>query len=218
MKQQKNQRPSHQAAFSLVEVSIAMAIAAVALVSLIGLIPQGMKTMQDAGDQAITARIHQQILSELQLTPFRPKSNVPDLSLSPLKPFHNQVRIYDAQGVELGYTSGGSLRRTPGYDDQRIDFEWNYSARIWLPAFESGRVPESVGGGTTEGVIFDVDGKPNPDLLQVIIEVVSFQFPGDTVEGRVANAESFLSDPENFRSIDTYQTTIVRMGNDFTSN
>jgi len=60
--------------FSLIEVTIAMAIAAVALVTLLGLIPQGMETMREAGDQAIMGRIHQQILNEIQLTPFEDAS------------------------------------------------------------------------------------------------------------------------------------------------
>ena len=58
-------------AFSLVEVTIAMAIAALGIVSILGLLPQGMDTMVAAGDEAIQARIHQQLLNEIQMTPYK---------------------------------------------------------------------------------------------------------------------------------------------------
>ncbi len=201
--------------FSLVEVSIAMAIAAIAMVSLIGLIPQGLKTMQDAGDQAIEARIHQQILSEIQLTPFRDKANNPDIATSPLKKFHRQIRLYDTQGVELGYQDhNGSFTKGPGsLSESEVDFAWNYSARIWLPEFEAGSTPPSVGGGTNaKGVI----GDSSKELLTVVVELVPFQFPGDSLAGRLGAADGFFSDPKNFGNIHSFQTTIVRMGMDYT--
>jgi uncharacterized protein (TIGR02598 family) len=72
--------------FSLIEVTIAMAIAAVAVLSLLGLVPQGMDTMREAGDEAIQGRIHQQILNELQMTPFV------DLNgKSPLDQYHQMI-------------------------------------------------------------------------------------------------------------------------------
>lgn len=202
--------------FSLVEVSIAMAIAAVAMVSLIGLIPQGLKTMRDASDQAIEARIHQQILSELQLTPFRDKSNNPDISnTSPLIAFHRQIRLYDAQGVELGYQNyGGSFTKGPSsVSDDEVDFNWNYSARIWLPVFESGQTPQSVGSDVADKGVM---GDSNNELLTVIVETVPFQFPGDSFGGRLSSAETFLNDQDNFKNIHTFQTTIVRTGLDYT--
>ncbi len=77
--------------FSLIEVTIALAITAVALVSLMGMIPQGLSTMREAADQAIEARIHQQILGEIQLTPF---SDSDGGTGSPLNDFHQQERAF----------------------------------------------------------------------------------------------------------------------------
>lgn len=211
----KEIKPSNDG-FSLVEVSIAMAIAAVALVSLIGLIPQGLKTMSEAVDQAIEGRIHQQILSEIQMTPFRGKSNSPDLNLSPLRSFHKQVRIYDTQGVELGYIDeGGSFKEAPNTakDTADIEFRWVYSARIWLPYFESGNTPDSVGGNDTGSG--GVTGTSEEELLSVLVETVPFQFPGDSLQSRLSNAHSFLSDKDNFRDINVFRTTVARMGMDY---
>lgn len=202
-----------------------MAIAAVALVSLIGLIPQGLKTMRDASDQAIQARIHQQILSEMQLTPFKDKSGNPNIkSSSPLKTFHKQIRLYDAQGVELGYKNeAGSFVKGPSsVSDSDAEFSWVYSARIWLPFFENGGTPDSVGTNSVWGGGYeesDPDSKNAdyvPNFLTVIIETVPFQFPGDGFSGRLGNAESFLKNPENFNNIHTFQTAIARMGMDYT--
>lgn len=207
-------RFKRQAGFSLVEVSIAMAIAAVALVSLIGLIPQGLKTMEEAADQSIEARIHQQVLSELQLTPFRDKSNNPDISTSPLRQFHRQIRIYDAQGVELGYqTRGGTFTKAPSsYSTEDLDFNWNYTARIWMPIFEAGEAPPSMDEGSNSKEVIEDGGE---ELLTVIVEIVPFAVPGNGLADRLGNTPSFLNDSENFSQIHAYQTTIVRMGQDF---
>ena len=47
------------AGFSLIEVTISIAITAVALVALMGMLPAGMKTMREATDRAVETRIHQ---------------------------------------------------------------------------------------------------------------------------------------------------------------
>lgn len=77
-------------AFSLIEVTIAVAITAVALVSLMGMLPQGMKTMARAGDTAIEARIHQQIVGELLLTEWENRNSS-----------DKQIRGFDDQGTHI---------------------------------------------------------------------------------------------------------------------
>ncbi len=190
-----------------------MAIAAIAIVSLIGLIPSGLETIKDAGDNSIEARIHQQVLSELQLTSFRDSNNSEDLESGPLQEFHRQVRLYDAQGVELGYKNRtNSLVKGPMNDAQDIEFNWAYTARIWLPRFEPRYdVPQSLKHGEGVGKTY---ASPLEDteseLLTVIVETVPFQIPNGADQ-----AELFFDDQDNIRSIDTYQTTVVRMGQNF---
>ncbi len=188
----KNIQTSHSRAFSLVEVTIAMAIAAVAMVTLLGLIPQGMNTMREAGDQAIEARIHQGILSEIQLTPFEGKGG----GGSPLDSFNDQQRFYDSQGEELE-------------EKQRGELEHIYSARIRIPSSGSGELPASVGGGKFAGYDFG-DGELNPNLRLVIIEV-------GAVGGRDSASNQFKwDDPKNFDIISSYQTMVAKMGQDYT--
>jgi uncharacterized protein (TIGR02598 family) len=175
-------------AFSLIEVTIAMAIAAVALSTLMALLPQGMNTMRDAGDEAIMARIHQQILNELQMADF-----------DALDTYEGMEIYFDGQGEELGDNRGGGSASGKG------GFEHIYSARIAIPKVAGGRLPDSVGGGSFSGFSFD-GGKTKTDLLRpVVIEVAA-------VSGLAANFDW----SEKYRSmIRTYQTTVVKMGQAF---
>lgn len=182
-------------AFSLVEVTIAMAIAAVSIVTLLGLIPQGMNTMQEAGDVAIMGRVQQQILNELQLTPF---SDSEGNSL--LDPYHELEIFYDAQGEEMGDTNNNS--------DQRGSFEHIYTAKISIS--DDGRAAPSSVGGTSFGA-FTFSGEAGFDggneyVRQVIIEVAAVAGLADDFD---------FEDPENAQHISTFQTLIVKTGQDF---
>ncbi|MEM6916326.1 MAG: Verru_Chthon cassette protein B [Verrucomicrobiota bacterium] len=171
-----------QKGFSLVEVTLAMAIAAVALVTLMGMIPQGMNTMQQAGDTAIEARVHQQILNELQMAEYD------DLDTE-----YDQVVIYfDAQGEEIGDSNAG----------YRIgsDFDHVYSARISIPEVGE-NTPESVGQDTYAGMSFDRTTS-NTEIRLVIIEVA-------LVGGETQNFD--WTAETNMNRISTYQTSVVKM-------
>lgn len=184
-------RTPRSGGFSLVEVTIAMAIAAVAIITLLGLIPQGMKTMQEAGDQAIEARIHQSILSEIQLTPFESVSG----GGSPIRKFDNTERFYDTQGEEIESSRRGEL-------------EHIYSARIRIPD-PGDELPVSVGGEKYNGV--DFGGGVNENLRLVVIEVAA-------VGGRDSGNNTFdWSSDANLSLISTYQTMVAKMGQDYTN-
>ena len=184
--------------FSLIEVTIALAIASVALVTLLGLIPQGMDTMREAGDQAIMGRIHQQILNEIQLTPFE------DAGGNSLLDRYDGVEFYyDAQGEEMS----DSMSPASDPDKAKGSFGHIYSARVSIPKEGSGNFPASVGGAGYKGFAFD-GATVNPNLRPVIVEVAP-------VGGLGLN---FNFDDENSRRlIATYQTMIVKMGKDFTA-
>lgn len=174
-------------------MTIAMAIAAVALVTLLGLIPQGMDTMREAGDQAIMGRIHQQILNEIQLTPFE----------DALLDRYDQMEFYyDAQGEELSdnRSAAGSPEREKG------SFAHIYSAKVTIPK-ENGELPKSVGNAKYQGIRLDrQNGEKNPNMRPVIVEVAPVGGLGATFD---------FSDPQNFRLIKAYQTMIVKMGQDY---
>lgn len=190
MNQPTSNRGRGAGGFSLIEVTIAMAIAAIALSTLMALIPQGMNTMRDAGDEAIMARIHQQILNELQMADFDALDSAYTDSGQPMELY------YDSQGEELGDSKNSSGAGIKG------SFEHVYTARITIPRLGGGSLPESVGGGSFDGFTFD-RGKTRSALLRpVVIEVAA-----------VAGLAQTFDWSEKYRHlIETYQTSVVKMG------
>lgn len=104
-----------ESAFSLIEVTISVAITAVALVSLMGMLPAGMRTMAKATDTAIEARIHQQVVGEVMLTEWPKRFD-----------FDNIIRGYDDQGIHIA--TGGTV-----FAAGRTDNDIIYRARIRIP-------------------------------------------------------------------------------------
>lgn len=137
--------------FSLVEVTLAIGITAVALVSLLGMLPKGMATLQRATDEAVTGRIHQQIMGEIQLTPWESEGG----GGSPLDRFDRQIRYYDDQGIQMTET-----------DRQRNPQFHVYTARITLPRSVV-KLPgeESVANIWSRLVIVDVTSSQDPRFL-----------------------------------------------------
>lgn len=176
--------------FSLVEVTIAMAIAAVAVATLMGMIPQGIETMREAGDEAIIGRIHQQVLNELQMADF-----------DALDEYDSMEIFFDSQGEELSDSkSQGSVPE----ERKKGSFPHVYTAKITLPK-RGDSFPESVGGGTFDGVSFDKGDTVNGLLRPVVIEVAA-------VSGL---ANEFDWGEEHRGMIKTYQTNVVKMGQAF---
>lgn len=201
-------RSRAESGFSLVEVTIAMAIAAVAIVTLLGMIPQGMNSMVEATDQAIEARIQQQVLNEIQLTPFEDAQGV-----SLLDDFRSLEVYYDSQGEEIGDSVNGAKGASGG----KGSFEHVYTARVNVlsanPADNLNKTaPDRLGGADYRGMSFDrgldlsQTNEGNPYIRTVIIEIAA-------VGGR---AETFDFDlPTNFGEISTFQTAIVKTGRDY---
>ncbi len=62
--------PSRRAGFSLIEISLALAIVAIALVALLGLMPSGMNNFRSALDAQIAGEIFQRVAADAQETDF----------------------------------------------------------------------------------------------------------------------------------------------------
>jgi len=179
-----------------------MAIAAVAIVTLLGLIPQGMDTMREAGDKAIMGRIQQQVLNELQLTPFE------DAQGNSLLDEYDGLEIfYDPQGEELGDSKNSTGEPVEG------SFEHLYSVRITIVDKDGGKAPDSVGGANHMGFTFTDGGSSdddmNPYVRPVILEVAAVGGLGESFK---------WDDEENKSLISTFRTLIVKTGQDFISN
>jgi type IV pilus modification protein PilV len=63
-------RITRRTGFSLVEVTLAVAVVAIGLIAIIGLIPQGVQSSRDAADNTIAATIAHDALGELRSQPF----------------------------------------------------------------------------------------------------------------------------------------------------
>lgn len=174
-------------AFSLIEVTIAMAIAAVALSTLMALLPQGMNTMREAGDEAIMARIHQQILNEIQMANF-----------DSIEEYTNREIFYDSQGEEIGDSRDSSTAKG--------SFEHTYSVRVSVPKAGGDEFPKSVGGGSFKGFSFDGGNTSNDAIRPIVVEVAAVSGLGASFDW---NDEKYLP------MIHTYQTAVVKMGQNY---
>jgi type II secretory pathway pseudopilin PulG len=161
-------------AFSLVEIALALAILAVALVSLLALMPAGVGNHQKAMDLTITSQIGQAILAEAQQTEF---SDLVDLRGLPPDPegkgicpadftFRGPIvrqpawRYFDAEGIELHAVSG----KLSTHDRQRLVYQVNtrIRPRAYIPGTSH---PSNSIAQVTVQVI------RNPALKQLPIEV-----------------------------------------------
>lgn len=125
--------------FSLVEVAIATAIIAVALVTFIGLLPSGTSQFQRAMDVSITAQIAQRILSDAEQAEFDALIDKASLPPDPEKlsycPAHFTFRAprasapawryFDVQGGEVIPVSPGQLT-----DEERQKIVYHVNIRI----------------------------------------------------------------------------------------
>jgi uncharacterized protein (TIGR02598 family) len=78
------------AGFSLVEIVIAVGVAAFALMALLGLLPSGLKTFKSSVDASVGSQIAQRIFNDLQIADWASVTNNT-----------NPVRFFDEQGTEL---------------------------------------------------------------------------------------------------------------------
>ncbi len=87
---------ARRSAFSLVEITLALGIISFALVSVMALMPLGMKNLRSAIDTTVSAQITQSLVAETQQTDF-----------SELETF---TRSFDDQGQPLDqFTAAGAL-------------------------------------------------------------------------------------------------------------
>ena len=156
--------------------------------------------MREAGDTAIEARIHRQVLNELQLTPFDDKSGD-----SLLDSYFNHLEIYyDSQGEEMSHSKNqGSVAE----DKKKGSFSHIYSARVSVPSESGGKMPDSVGGSNFSGYTFG-GTDPNLNIRPVIVEITSAA-GGDT------NFD--WDDSKNAKLISSYQSVVVKMGRDLSA-
>jgi len=91
-----------QAAFSLVEIAMALGIVSFAFISVLGLLPVGLSTFRKAINASIGSQIVQKVINEAQQTDFN--QLITDQSGQSIQPGSTGVkanRYFDEQGNEL---------------------------------------------------------------------------------------------------------------------
>jgi uncharacterized protein (TIGR02598 family) len=97
--------------FSLIEVALAIAVIAIAMVTLIGLIPAGMSVFQKANATSAATQIFEKVLADARQTDFS-KLVYPDARQSDTPAIEGRVfrepklRYFDADGEEIVPKSG----------------------------------------------------------------------------------------------------------------
>ena len=119
-------------AFSLVEVTLALGIAAFCLIAVFGLIPVGMQTNRNAASQTVATNIMAAVVSDLRATPTtKPASGQFAITFATSG---TQTRYFDAYGIQSASPTADSR--------YRLDITWNSAPtgllyaylKVWWPA------------------------------------------------------------------------------------
>jgi uncharacterized protein (TIGR02598 family) len=140
--------------FSLVEVVIAVGVAAFALVALLGLLPSGLKTFKSTMNTAVGSQIAQRVFNDMQI------ANWSNLT--------NTARYFDEQGNEL--TTSNAVNciywvqvNTTGKNSTK--FLGNTSTNLMTVTV---MVANNPGGGQAASVVFN-STNPNTQTFTTLI-------------------------------------------------
>ncbi len=147
-----------KAAFSLVEVSLALAIVGIAFMALLGILPMGMQTFKSANDSTVDARILTVMTTMLQSTEYSKVTEVGGIT--------QDVYFFDVDGEFLDSLLKPSAR-------QEIVKQRIYAAKV---ISDDQKVPSSVNltyNRTSVGArLLIASGKITPtmtDLLKTLV-------------------------------------------------
>lgn len=107
--------PAHAAAFSLVEVTIAVAIAALGFITLLGLLPQSITMARNSAEMSVGSKIIQKLSGEMQSISW---DRITWQGYSPL-------RYFTSEGTEL--TAADSA------DQEELALSIAYVASVYVP-------------------------------------------------------------------------------------
>lgn len=91
----------HPAAFSLVEVTIATGIAAIGIITLLGLLPSGMNLFRDAMNVTVSSQIAQRVIKQAVQTDYDTLLGVTAGAPAPAGPVIKPRRYFTDEGFEL---------------------------------------------------------------------------------------------------------------------
>ena len=149
--------------FSLPEVAVAVAIAALAIVTILGVLPMGLDTIRAAGVKTASSRIQTQIAADLQLMDWG-KADTTAAGWTRLAAALEDLWYFDDQANPIEPTASG------------FDMRISYVARVRLsgqPASVPGEAPPASGSASSGNsqtrpdmkiVLVDIAATPNPDF------------------------------------------------------
>lgn len=176
-------RATGRGGFTLIETTLALALTAIGLIALLGLIPHGLKVMKAATDRSIEARIAQELVSEVMVAEW---SRI-DME------YDKSMRYFDNEGVEIEKTGGGG----DSSGEQEFANKLTYTALI--------EIPDQTTGASAAGGGFRLPGieASDPDIKRVVVRIINTPFEIDL------NDETIREEYED--RISTYASTIVKM-------
>jgi uncharacterized protein (TIGR02598 family) len=143
-------------AFTLVETVLALALTAIGLLALLGLIPHGLNIMKTATNISVEARIAQELVGEVMLANW---IDVDD--------FNDTLRYFDNAGVEVKE------------EDPDFNTQLTYVARIIIPE----PTPASTSSGpNNQGYRLPGYDDGDPDLKRVVVHIINSPFLIDLLD------------------------------------
>ncbi|RBP47687.1 uncharacterized protein (TIGR02598 family) [Roseimicrobium gellanilyticum] len=146
--------------FSLPEVAIATAIAALGIITLLGLLPTGLENVRQAGNTVAIARIYQQMVNEIQSADWGEQSGG---IWQNLRKYENARRYFDSEGTTLNRSGNHTLG-----DEEYLAL--SYVAKYEFVPLNTALVP---GAGIVPGGMNE-----RADARRIIIHVAVTPTPG----------------------------------------
>lgn len=196
--------PRSKAAFSLVEVALAIGIVATVIVVLIGLFPSGLSTFRQAMNTSVGGQIAQQILSEAQQTDFDVLTDAKtNPNPAPYFTFLKPDRYFDEQGSEVIPASTAILSTS---EKQRIVY-W-VRTRVSPKSDLPGTGPTTVNMSTLATVVVQIANNPGNQALAVAAGAAT----DSASPMRLLWSGSFQSDAYNTKSVQNilFSTHVAR--------
>jgi uncharacterized protein (TIGR02598 family) len=146
--------------FSLVEVVLAVGVAAFALVTLMALLPAGLNTFKGSMNTSIGTQIAERVFNDLQVTDF--------------SDIETTNRFFDEQGTELPSTASNSVKciywvqvniGAPGSDSSTSSLMGNNSTNLYTVKLYVARNP----GGSLPTVKIYNSTNPNTQTFTMLI-------------------------------------------------
>jgi len=184
-------RRRHQAAFSLIEVTLAIGVVAFAFMSILGLIPIGMNTFRQAMNTSVCSQISEQVMNDVQETDFIALTSTnsgntnggPYLLTSGTSSSGQTTRYFDYRGNEL--IAGSSTRAPQG-------------ALYWV---QTRITPNTIVPGSVAS--YTAQNAGNPALATVTIQIINNPGATTSIQKDTSSSTSptyLLWDDPNFQA------------------